>query len=92
MTRFRFLSGVLAAAAGGSLLLRDAILIEEIAARELDLRQSSDRAPRLTFIQGFVYTLTSLFPGTSGKPILCGWSAYAKVVWRRRLESCSDTR
>ncbi|HVS14017.1 MAG TPA: VTT domain-containing protein [Thermoanaerobaculia bacterium] len=48
--------------------------LERIAAQEQELRRWTTGRPVLAFTIGFVvYTLVSLFPGTSGKSVACGW-------------------
>lgn len=55
-------------------LAREHLSVEQLAEHERQLRGVIESRPWTAFLLGFVvYTLVSLFPGTSGKSILCGW-------------------
>jgi uncharacterized membrane protein YdjX (TVP38/TMEM64 family) len=48
--------------------------LERIAEQEQALRRWIEGRPVIAFTIGFaIYTLVSLFPGTSGKSVACGW-------------------
>lgn len=56
------------------LLARDQLSLELLAAREQQLRATIEASPVRAYAVGFViYVLVSMFPGTSGKSIVCGW-------------------
>ncbi len=55
-------------------LAREHLSLERVVERERTLRAQIESQPLLAWAIGFViYTLVSLFPGTSGKSIICGW-------------------
>lgn len=73
---WRLIVGLLAIAAGITIwwLAREHLALEKIVAQERALRSSIDAQPWAAWAVGFVvYVLVSLFPGTSGKSVICGW-------------------
>lgn len=74
--RRRWAAGIIFLAVGIAvwILAREHLSLEFLVEREIQLRSTIERRPWAAFGIGFcVYTLVSMFPGTSGKSIICGW-------------------
>lgn len=72
--RLPTLTILLFAAAGLALIARRYGSLEELVARERDVRALIERSPaKAVLIALAVYVLLSLVPGTSGKAIVAGW-------------------
>ncbi len=53
---------------------KEYLSVDVLAQREAALRELLERQPVHTWLIGFlIYIVVSLFPGTSGKSVLCGW-------------------